>query len=452
MEFTLPGGLVVPLAIWLPILLAIVVVGWTLAVAQRHARSDRANSQRVVELERALVQQRAAVEAVKQQRDAELGLEPIRKESVHHALAQAAAIVRDLGRARQQEEFVASLSRHIQRLLNPAQWMILVATGTDPLELEMAASGTELGGAVWPVGRRLPADAGRIGLLLKRGRYLDAEVFEEATSRAQNRALDSEPEVFRIDAAVTVVVMDQVRAVITVGGTDSRLHDPRTALEFLSDCASDALERVDAERRRLAAERHDELTGLFNKSFFSAQASEVCYQNRARGVWTTVVLIGVDDFRGFVGAHGHLAADQLLRSLAERVRAGVPTLAMVCRWSTDEIIVSLSDAHPAVAERLAARLLRDVAEQSWGADEEGDRKPVSVSIGIASTSGGERTFDDVVESAMGHLAAARWGGGNQVVVGGGHGIESDEDVSFEHRQAEDAATEFASSNEPDDPA
>jgi hypothetical protein len=42
---------------------------------------------------------------------------------------------------------------------------------------------------------------------------------------------------------------------------------------------------------------------------------------------------------------------------------------------------------------------------------------VTLSVGVAATEGGAASFDDLVQEVTGHLASARWGGGNQVVRG-----------------------------------
>ena len=139
-----------------------------------------------------------------------------------------------------------------------------------------------------------------------------------------------------------------------------------------------------AERAEAASERaahHDPLTGLANRTVLSRRTEEALHERRQRGGDVAMFLIDLDRFKLLNDTHGHLAGDQLLCGLAQRLVACLPEAATVCRLGGDEFAVVLDESAGAfdpmdIAGRIAT---------AWEQPIHIDRGPVrtSGSIGVA---------------------------------------------------------------------
>lgn len=126
---------------------------------------------------------------------------------------------------------------------------------------------------------------------------------------------------------------------------------------------------------------HDPLTGLPNRLLFGERIGQAIRQAQRNGKALAVAIMDLDRFKEVNDSLGHMAGDQLLRAVAERVAASVRASDTVARLGGDEfglLVPDLADesALLRVIERIRSSLERPVYVQSL---------PVAVeaSIGIA---------------------------------------------------------------------
>ena len=129
----------------------------------------------------------------------------------------------------------------------------------------------------------------------------------------------------------------------------------------------------------------------------------------------TVMLLDLDEFKRINDGHGHQAGDAVLREAAARMRAALPSGALLGRWGGEEFIVIL-DGEPgrepaAIAEGVRAALA------SGPVVFEGVTIPVTVSIGLATAFSGDG-IDALLAEADAALYRAKDAGRNRVVYGG----------------------------------
>ena len=133
-----------------------------------------------------------------------------------------------------------------------------------------------------------------------------------------------------------------------------RLENDRSRLE--SEIAVG--KRVEAELRKAAYT--DALTGLPNRAAFLESASEAIDAN-ARGEGYAVFFIDLDRFNKVNETMGHLAGDELLKTIAVRLRDAVTGRGMIARLGGDEFVV-LAPVRPSGAGTLAESLLSALHE------------------------------------------------------------------------------------------
>jgi len=131
------------------------------------------------------------------------------------------------------------------------------------------------------------------------------------------------------------------------------------------------------ERQRLELATRDALTGLLNR----AELFRVLQERLDRSDGTVAVLfIDLDHFGVINDSLSHLAGDETLRSIGQRIHGLLPEDGVAARLGGDEFVVLL-DADLATAHAFAEKLVADVVRPLRGGVIEGLH--VSCSVGLA---------------------------------------------------------------------
>jgi diguanylate cyclase (GGDEF)-like protein/PAS domain S-box-containing protein len=115
------------------------------------------------------------------------------------------------------------------------------------------------------------------------------------------------------------------------------LVDTGAGCSFLA-LVSDITERkrFEAQLRHLAG--HDPLTGLANRSLLQEQFARAIDLHGRAGKRLGVALLDIDNFKLINDTLGHLAGDQLIRTIAERIASCVRRSDTVSRFGGDEFV------------------------------------------------------------------------------------------------------------------
>ena len=130
--------------------------------------------------------------------------------------------------------------------------------------------------------------------------------------------------------------------------------------------------------------KHDALTGLRNRAFFSEELNRL----ERRGPWpVSVVMVDVNNLKTVNDEGGHAGGDSLLRRLGEVLRKAVERPATASRVGGDEFALLLPGSDARTAEMVVEQLheLLVLNNQFHGSS-----TPLSVSIGAATSQDGER--------------------------------------------------------------
>ena len=173
----------------------------------------------------------------------------------------------------------------------------------------------------------------------------------------------------------------------------------------------------DLERRLLQKEQevlhmayHDALTGLPNRlQLFNRleYALEVAERERRQ---LAVLSLDIDRFKIVNDSLGHEVGDQLLMTVAQRLRDSVERSDIVCRIGADEFALVLTDVDTAVfAAHLAEELLPSISEPILAGEH---AISISPSIGIAIFPEDGADAGSLLRNADAAMGRAKEGGGN----------------------------------------
>jgi two-component system cell cycle response regulator len=158
----------------------------------------------------------------------------------------------------------------------------------------------------------------------------------------------------------------------------------------------------------------DALTGLHNRRYMESQLQGMMEQADARGRPLAIQILDIDHFKAINDTHGHDAGDDVLREFAERVRANVRGIDLVCRMGGEEFVVVMPDTDSALARLVGERVRQRIAGAPFMIAAGSRDIDVTVSIGIATRAPGE-SIETVMKRADQALYAAKHGGRNRVV-------------------------------------
>ncbi len=157
------------------------------------------------------------------------------------------------------------------------------------------------------------------------------------------------------------------------------LSDPSVAGIVLN--TRDISERKELQDQLVHEAYHDALTQLANRALFRERVAEALRQRGSDGD-VTVLFLDLDGFKEVNDSLGHLAGDQLLVQVADRLRASVRDGDVVARFGGDEFAVLIESPQGADDAEQVARRIVEVLEQPFGSDTRDIH--VQASIGLAS--------------------------------------------------------------------
>jgi diguanylate cyclase (GGDEF)-like protein/PAS domain S-box-containing protein len=188
--------------------------------------------------------------------------------------------------------------------------------------------------------------------------------------RARGSISGFESQVFRHDGA-TIWISENARAVSDAEGN----------LLYYEGTVEDVTDRKLYEARLERQANYDALTGLANRTLFHDRLEQaILTAGRGSGA-PAVIFIDLDRFKFINDSLGHQIGDELLRTVALRLRECVRDCDTVARLGGDEFVV-LVNGHggPQSVKILVDRLIASIAEP-WAIEH--GRLNVTCSVGVA---------------------------------------------------------------------
>ncbi len=179
-----------------------------------------------------------------------------------------------------------------------------------------------------------------------------------------------------------------------------------------------ALADIDMIRRREAHAqhdaRHDDLTGLPNRRLLSERVRAALATSALRNSGCAILVFDLDGFKPINDRFGHPAGDIVLREIARRLQNIVRPQDTVARIGGDEFALLMPDCGSTQdVERIAQRILREVAHPLTSVDVGGASLTASLGVVLAPEHGSDPEW--LMRMADRAMYDAKIDGGNRVV-------------------------------------
>ncbi|MEI2704246.1 MAG: bifunctional diguanylate cyclase/phosphodiesterase [Ilumatobacteraceae bacterium] len=192
--------------------------------------------------------------------------------------------------------------------------------------------------------------------------------------------------VHRGDEAAGIVVVD-ARA----GSVDRLTRADVDMVEMMTKQIGMALERgylerslhqlVELERQLTQQAFYDSVTGLVNRNYLMRELAALCTDQHGSHA---VLLVDLDDFKMVNDSLGHVAGDELLKIVAQRLVGSIGDRGVVGRLGGDEFAIVLRNTDDEFCNRTAQHIISALAQV---AHLEGREVSVGGSVGVRRTTG-----------------------------------------------------------------
>jgi diguanylate cyclase (GGDEF)-like protein len=159
---------------------------------------------------------------------------------------------------------------------------------------------------------------------------------------------------------------------------------------------------------------HDSLTGLPNRALIVDRIEQLLERNREQGTLGAALFVDLDDFKNVNDSLGHEAGDDLLVSVAERMKSTLRGADTIGRMGGDEFVILIDGGKDEIGPDLVARRLLDIMRQPF--DIKGALAPLTVNTSIGIAIGDRRNGGELLRDADVALYQAKAAGKNQFVI------------------------------------
>ncbi len=159
----------------------------------------------------------------------------------------------------------------------------------------------------------------------------------------------------------------------------------------------------------------DVLTGLHNRRYMESHLGNLVRRAVEGARPVALVIMDIDHFKLVNDTHGHDVGDEVLKQFSERIQQNVRGIDLAARYGGEEFIIVMPDTDLTVAQTVAERLRKFIADVPFKVTTDDGELVVTVSLGV-TVSGTADSPETMIKRADDALYQAKHEGRNRVVV------------------------------------
>jgi two-component system cell cycle response regulator len=258
------------------------------------------------------------------------------------------------------------------------------------------------------MGKRFPLQRNEV--VLGRGSDCDIQVDRDSVSRRHARVFRNGEQWMVEDLGSTNgSYVNDVPVQRSILRDSDFLKIGAAIFKFLSGAGVEAAYHEEIYRMTII----DGLTGAHNKrSFLEFLEREIARCARHRRP-LSLLMFDIDHFKTINDTHGHLTGDYVLKEMSKRLLGRIRREELLARYGGEEFACVLPETDNAGAMIFGEQIRRLVADEVF--EYEGDRFPVTNSVGVATVEGEDVDTTAFIKMADDNLYRAKREGRNKVI-------------------------------------
>lgn len=267
-------------------------------------------------------------------------------------------------------------------------------------------------------------DNGGLGLTLRLGEGISGLVAQTGQAllvpdvSAEPRFLEQES--FRQQRGSFICVPLRLKGREVMGVLNAQKPDPHgfglgdlDLFQAVANQVAAALENAQLYQRTKELSTRDDLTGLFNRRhFFDNLEKEVQRARRYRRVFS-LILLDLDDFKGYNDTYGHLKGDEALKEIGRLLLASTRRADIVARFGGEEFVVLLPEINTQGALVVAEKIRTAVEQYPFAGRTTQPGGRMTVTLGLATYPTDSEDGLELVDLADRALYLGKQQGGNR---------------------------------------
>lgn len=299
----------------------------------------------------------------------------------------------------------------LEQMFSPKQLAVFFTSEQRAAELYLAESK----GVTLPSRGTLKVRVGegRIGWVAEHQVTMELDDFA-AHARAKWAAVQEDPQGMKLDLYAPMIHDNKLYGVLAMGGLEVRHPEEKKMLKMIADLGSSALSNTKLIETIKHWADQDGLTGLLNKRAFIQKLGMEIFRCEKERSPLAVFILDVDHFKHYNDTNGHLAGDEVLRSVGKILKKTVRTGDIVARYGGEEFIIAMPDTDAEGAHEAAQKIRRVIEEFPFPNQEKQPLGNLTISGGLGILPIDGRNATSLIEHADQGLYESKKKGRNAV--------------------------------------